>query len=55
MLAIACGYEDADDLDVLRHDPWFKLALGKLLTGPVGLASQPTMSRLEKTFRPYAD
>jgi hypothetical protein len=21
MLAIACGYEDADDLDALRHDP----------------------------------
>ena len=45
MLAIACGYEDADDLDALRHDPGFKLALGKLPTGPVGLASQPTMSR----------
>jgi hypothetical protein len=47
MLAIACGYEDADDLAVLRHDPGFKLALGKLPTGPVGLASQPTMSRWE--------
>jgi hypothetical protein len=23
MLAIACGYEDADDLDHLRHDPGF--------------------------------
>jgi hypothetical protein len=44
MLAIACGYEDADDLDALRHDPCFKLALGKLPGGPVGLASQPTMS-----------
>jgi hypothetical protein len=47
MLAIACGYEDADDLDALGHDPGFKLALGKLPTGPVGLASQPTMSRWE--------
>lgn len=47
MLAIACGYEDADDLDALRHDPGFKLALGKLPGGPVGLASQPTMSRWE--------
>jgi hypothetical protein len=27
ILAIACGYEDADDLDTLRHDPGFKLAL----------------------------
>ena len=47
MLAIACGYEDADDLDMLRHDPGFKLALGKLPAGAVGLASQPTMSRWE--------
>jgi hypothetical protein len=47
MLAIACGYEDADDLDALRHDPEFKLALGKRPGGPVGLASQPTMSRWE--------
>lgn len=45
MLAIACGYEDADDLDSLRHDPGFKLALGKLPGGVIGLASQPTMSR----------
>jgi hypothetical protein len=28
MLAIACGYEDANDLDALRHDPGFKLAQG---------------------------
>ena len=28
--AIACGYEDADDLDALRDDPGFRLALGKL-------------------------
>jgi hypothetical protein len=47
MLAIACGYEDADDLDALRHDPGFKLALGKLPGGATGLASQPTMSRWE--------
>jgi hypothetical protein len=26
ILAIACGYEDADDLDSLRTDPAFKLA-----------------------------
>jgi len=47
MLAIACGYEDADDLDHLRHDPGFKLAAGKLPGGAIGLASQPTMSRWE--------
>ena len=27
MFAIACGYEDCDDLDVLRFDPAFKLGL----------------------------
>jgi Transposase DDE domain group 1 len=30
MLAIACGYEDADDLDHLRSDPGFRLACGHL-------------------------
>jgi hypothetical protein len=30
MFAIACGYEDADDLDFLRSDPTFKLACGRL-------------------------
>ena len=45
MLAIACGYEDADDLDALRDDPGFRLALGKLPGSGAGLASQPTMSR----------
>ena len=47
ILAIACGYEDADDLDALRHDPGFRLALGKLPESGAGLASQPTMSRWE--------
>jgi len=47
MLAIACGYEDADDLDARRHDPGFKKAMGKLPGDPFGLASQPTMSRWE--------
>src|SRR3954468_2490210 len=28
ILAIACGYEDADDLDPLRRDPALKLACG---------------------------
>ena len=47
VLAIACGYEDADDLDTLRDDPGFRLALGKLPETGAGLASQPTMSRWE--------
>jgi Transposase DDE domain group 1 len=47
VLAIACGYEDADDLDALRDDPGFRLALGKLPSSGAGLASQPAMSRWE--------
>jgi hypothetical protein len=47
IFAIACGYEDADDLDALRDDPGFRLALGKLTQAGAGLASQPTMSRWE--------
>ena len=27
---IACGYEDQDDADTLRHDPLLKLAWGRL-------------------------
>ena len=49
VFAITCGYEDADDLDTLRDDPGFRLALGKLPGSGAGLASQPTMSRWENT------
>lgn len=45
--AIACGYEDADDLDFLRTDPAFKLACGRLPDSGADLCSQPTLSRLE--------
>ena len=45
--AIACGYEDADDLDSLRVDPAFKLACGRLPETGANLCSQPTLSRLE--------
>jgi hypothetical protein len=47
ILAIACGYEDADDLDHLRTDPGFKLACGRLPDSGNDLCSQPTMSRWE--------
>ena len=47
MLAIACGYEDGDDLDHLRADPAFKLACGRLPDSEADLCSQPTVSRLE--------
>src|SRR3546814_3298156 len=49
VFAIACGYEDADDLDALRDDPGFRLALGKLPESGAGLASQPTMRSEEHT------
>ncbi len=47
LFAIACGYEDCDDLDVLRFDPAFKLACGRLPESGRDLMSQPTLSRLE--------
>jgi len=47
MFAIAAGYEDADDCDALRHDPMFKLAVGRGPETGDPLCSQPTMSRLE--------
>jgi DDE family transposase len=47
ILAIACGYEDADDLDHLRSDPALKLACGQLSDSGRDLCSQPTVSRCE--------
>jgi hypothetical protein len=46
MLMIAAGYEDGNDADALRHDPMFKLAMGRL-PDDGALCSQPTISRLE--------
>jgi len=46
MLMIAAGYEDGNDADRLRHDPMFKLAMGRL-PDDGDLCSQPTISRLE--------
>ena len=47
ILAIACGYEDGDDLDTLRTDPAFKVACGRLPDSGDDLCSQPTVSRWE--------
>ena len=47
MFAIAAGYEDARDCDALRHDPVFKMAVGRAPESGAALCSQPTMSRLE--------
>jgi hypothetical protein len=47
---IACGYEDQDDADTLRHDPLFKLVCGRLPDTGAPLASQPTLSRLDNAM-----
>jgi Transposase DDE domain group 1 len=47
VLAIACGHEDAIDLDRLRHDPLMKLAAGRCPESGAALASQSTISRLQ--------
>jgi hypothetical protein len=47
IFAIACGYEDANDLDRLRHDPALKLSVGRSPETGEALASQSTISRLE--------
>jgi hypothetical protein len=47
MFAIAAGYEDANDCDKLRHDPVFKMAVGRPPESGAPLCSQPTLSRLE--------
>jgi hypothetical protein len=48
LLQIACGYEDQDDADTLRHDPLLKVVCGRPPHEPsADLASQPTLSRLE--------
>src|SRR5271163_3766594 len=49
--AIASGYEDANDLDRLRHDPLMKLAVGRCPESGEALASQSTISRLENAPR----
>ncbi len=49
MFAIAAGYEDANDCTTLRHDPVFKMAVGRGPESGEPLCSQPTLSRLENT------
>ena len=51
MLAIAAGYEDADDCDSLRDDPVFKMAVGRCPEGGEALCSQPTGRLRQATCR----
>jgi len=43
---IACGYEDCNDANHLRHDPLLKTVCDRTPTD-AGLSSQPTLTRLE--------
>ena len=51
-LAIACGYEDADDLDHLRTDPGFKLTCGRLPDSGRDLCSQADSVTLGERAHP---
>lgn len=44
---IACGYEDCNDADSLRHDPLFKTVCDSTPNDEHGLSCQSTLSRLE--------
>jgi hypothetical protein len=48
---IACGYDDANDCNLLRHDPAFKAACERLPLLGEPLASQSSVSRLENAPR----
>lgn len=47
MMAIAAGYEDADDLDALRRDPALLIACERAPETGRYIPSQLTISRLE--------
>jgi hypothetical protein len=49
VMAIACGYEDANDAARLASDPVHKLLVGRDPMQGEDLASQPTLSRFENS------
>ena len=49
IMAIACGYEDANDAARLASDPMHKLLAGRDPVEGEDLASQPTLSRFENS------
>jgi hypothetical protein len=49
IMAIACGYEDANDAARLAGDPVHKLLVGRDPVQGEDLASQPTLSRFENS------
>jgi hypothetical protein len=52
VFAIACGHPDGNDADRLADDPIHKLLLGRDPIDGARLASQPTISRFERTAAP---
>jgi hypothetical protein len=52
VFAIACGHPDGNDGDRLAEDPIHKLLLGRHPIDGGRLASQPTISRFERTAAP---
>ena len=52
VFAIACGHPDGNDGDRLAEDPIHKLLLGRDPIDGGRLASQPTISRFERTATP---
>ncbi len=51
VMAIACGYPDANDAARLASDPVHKLLVGRDPVEGADLASQPTLSRFENAVR----
>ena len=49
IMAIACGYEDANDAARLAADPVHKLLVGRDPVEGEDLASKPTLSRFENS------
>ena len=49
IMAIACGYEDANDAARLASDPVHKVLVGRDPVPGEDLASQPTLSRFENS------
>jgi hypothetical protein len=52
VFAIACDYEDADDLDSARADPALNLACERVPDAGRDPRSQPTLSQLENARAP---
>ena len=55
VFAIACGYEDGNDLTKLQHDCMLKESIGIDPTASQGIPSQPTVCRFENSLTTKED